>query len=60
MASSAMEYTKKVIVIGDSAVGKTSFIARVTEGRFISDHKATIGGKVNDLHCYCISYIVSC
>ncbi|XP_011405994.1 PREDICTED: ras-related protein Rab-7L1-like [Amphimedon queenslandica] len=43
MASSPLEYTKKVIVIGDSAVGKTSFIARVTEGRFISDHKATIG-----------------
>jgi GTPase SAR1 family protein len=38
-----MEYTKKVIVVGDVLVGKTSFVARVTEGRFISEHKTTIG-----------------
>lgn len=43
-ASPPLEYTKKVIVVGDVGVGKTSFIARVTEGRFISDHKTTIGG----------------
>ena len=39
------EYTKKVIVVGDVLVGKTSFVARVTEGRFIAEHKTTIGGK---------------
>lgn len=38
-----MEYTKKVVVVGDVGVGKTSFVARVTEGRFISEHKTTIG-----------------
>ena len=41
-----MEYTKKVVVIGDVGVGKTSFVARVTEGRFISEHKTTIGGNL--------------
>lgn len=40
-----MEYNKKVIVIGEQGVGKTSFVARVTEGRFISEYKATVGGE---------------
>lgn len=40
-----MEYNKKVIVIGDVGVGKTSFVARVTEGRFITEYKSTVGGK---------------
>ena len=39
------ELTKKVIVIGDSGVGKTAFVARVSENRFISEYKATIGGR---------------
>lgn len=47
----ANEYTKKVIVIGDVGVGKTSFVARVTEGRFINEHKTTIGGTML-LICY--------
>ena len=41
-----IELTKKVIVIGDSGVGKTAFVARVSENRFISEYKATIGGKL--------------
>ena len=45
-----MEYTKKVIVIGDMGVGKTSFVARVTEGRYLNEHKMTIGGLSGELH----------
>ena len=46
-----MEYTKKVIVIGDMGVGKTSFVARVTEGRYLNEHKTTIGGLSGGATC---------
>lgn len=48
------EITKKIIVVGDVGVGKTSFVARVTEGRFISEHKTTIGGL-----CMCVLFCVN-
>ena len=37
--------TKKVIVIGDGAVGKTCFVSKVAENRFIPNYIATIGGE---------------
>lgn len=39
------ENTKKVIVIGDGLVGKTCFVSKVTEERFINNYHATIGGR---------------
>ena len=39
------ENTKKVIIIGDGHVGKTCFVAKVTEGKFINNYHCTIGGK---------------
>ena len=35
---------KKVIVIGDGYVGKTCFVSKVTENRFIPNYKQTFGG----------------
>ena len=39
------ENTKKVIIIGDGHVGKTCFVAKVTEGKFINNYHCTIGGE---------------
>ena len=39
------ENTKKVIIIGDGFVGKTCFVAKVTEGKFINNYHCTIGGE---------------
>ena len=38
---------KKVIVIGDGAVGKTCFVSKVTENKFIQNYLPTLGGKCN-------------
>ena len=38
---------KKVIVIGDGHVGKTCFVAKVTENKFIPNYLPTMGGKWN-------------
>ena len=41
-----VEYAKKVLVIGDAAVGKTSFVRRVTDGRFVGDYiRDTVGSE---------------
>ena len=40
----AQENTKKVIVIGDGYVGKTCLVSKITEGKFINNYHATIGG----------------
>lgn len=37
------ENTKKVVVIGDGYVGKTCFVSKVTEGKFINNYHVTIG-----------------
>lgn len=39
------ENAKKVIVIGDGYVGKTCFVSKVTEGKFLNNYKQTIGGE---------------
>ena len=40
------ENSKKVIVIGDGVVGKTTLVAKITEGKFINNYHMTVGGKV--------------
>lgn len=39
------ENSKKVVVIGDGVVGKTSLVAKITEGKFITNYHMTVGGK---------------
>ena len=46
------ENNKKVIVIGDGFCGKTSVVAKITEGKFINNYHQTIGGKAE---CSCVA-----
>ena len=41
--NSDFEFLFKLVVIGDSGVGKTNFIFQFTEGRFSSVHVTTVG-----------------
>ena len=41
--NSDFEVMIKLMIIGDSSVGKTNFIFRFTEGRFSTFHVATVG-----------------
>ena len=41
--NSDFEFLIKLVVIGDSGVGKTNFIFQFTEGRFSSVHVTTVG-----------------
>ena len=40
-----MEETLKIIIVGDSTVGKTSFVQRYVNNVFSPLHKTTLGGK---------------
>ncbi|KAJ0439419.1 putative small GTP-binding protein [Helianthus annuus] len=40
---SIIDYVYKVVVIGDSAVGKTQVLSRFTRNEFCLDSKSTIG-----------------
>lgn len=42
-SSGKVDYVFKVILIGDSAVGKSQLLARFTRDEFSMDSKATIG-----------------
>ena len=42
---STAENARKVIVIGDGYCGKTSLVAKITEGKFINNYHVTLGGK---------------
>ena len=41
--NSDFEFQIKIVIIGDSGVGKTNFIFRFTDGRFSPLHVATVG-----------------
>ncbi|KAK6471981.1 golgin subfamily A member 6-like protein 22 [Huso huso] len=42
-AQTAPDHLYNVLLVGDSSVGKTSFIKRLKDGEFRSDHCATVG-----------------
>ena len=41
--SSAYQYLFKYIIVGDTAVGKTGLLARLTNSHFNNNHDMTIG-----------------
>ena len=41
--SSKKKNTLKVVIIGDSGVGKTSVLQRYMSGKFSAQHRATVG-----------------
>ena len=41
--NSDFEFQIKLVIIGDSGVGKTNFIFQFTEGRFSPLHVTTVG-----------------
>lgn len=43
MAGAASKSLQKVIILGDSGVGKTSLMQRYVSAKFASQYKATIG-----------------
>ena len=43
MAEEEYEMMVKVILIGDSAVGKTNIMSKYLKNQFIEDSKATVG-----------------
>ena len=49
--SAASEHSSlfKVIIIGDSAVGKSCLMHRVTQNEFINDHEVTVGVEFGSL-----------
>ena len=58
-----MRLQAEQIVIGDVVCGKTSLVAKITEGKFINNYHMTIGGTggvrdVSVLNSGHVSYIV--
>ncbi|KAM0671962.1 Rab11-like GTPase [Ordospora colligata] len=47
--SENFDYLFKIVLIGDSAVGKTNLLSRLTRNEFIHDSKATIGVEFGTL-----------
>ena len=47
MSGKETEIVLKVLIIGDSNVGKTSFVQRYISNTFRGTYKWTVGGKVN-------------
>ncbi len=44
--SKIKKYTLKVIIIGESAVGKTSLVKKFVSGKFIKDYRSSIGTNI--------------
>ncbi len=53
-APMSMGSTKKVVVVGDGFVGKTSLVSKITEGKFINNYHATVGGTCTHEMCTCV------
>ncbi len=52
------ENTRKVIVIGDGYCGKTSLVAKITEGKFINNYHVTLGGK-KSANCCSVKCVIT-
>ena len=46
---SYQDFLFKVIIIGDSAVGKSCILHRLTKNEFIEDHEITVGVEFGTL-----------
>ena len=51
--SGAFDYLIKLILIGDSGVGKTCFLLRFSEDSFATSHISTIGKLVTIANFLC-------
>ncbi len=47
--STSQDFLFKVIVVGDSAVGKTALQRRQTSNEFVEDHEVTVGVEFGTL-----------
>ena len=43
------DYLVKLLIVGDSAVGKTCILLRFVENKFVTTHLTTIGKSMVDL-----------
>ena len=50
----AFDYLIKLILIGDSGVGKTCFLLRFADDNFTSSHISTIGTSILPSYSYLI------
>ena len=53
----------KVLVVGDSSVGKTAMVARYCHNKWLANYKVTLGGinmrLMHELSCYHMMYVCS-
>lgn len=59
MESTEYDYLAKVIIIGNSNVGKSALLFRYCEGTFNESYKATIGVGTCDFLIVSFSYVLS-
>jgi len=53
----AFDFLIKLILIGDSGVGKTCFLLRFADDNFTSSHISTIGKNKNYKSGYLLNYV---
>ena len=53
--TASYDYLIKLIIVGDTAVGKTSLLLRFTENQVCADHIATIGKTISFIIILCWS-----
>lgn len=51
MSDNSYDFLVKLLIIGDSGVGKTNILMLACEDKFIPSHLMTIGNKKNKKRC---------